>query len=498
MSYIPQESDILLLEQSVRRLYGKVQLIDKDTLKAVGELDGDIESDSYSFDADSDIRATYKMTIHPTSGTFDVSGNSKIWYNKYAKLSVGIYNLKTKEIVWYPVGLYLFQQANFNYDASTNSLSLSCNDRTNELDGVMAGQLSGYYTKIPSGSDIHEVMTNLVTQLGFIKTYRIEDIKKTIPYDLKYNTGSTAYDVIKEVRDLYPGWETFFDEDVFICQPYPTCASDPVVLDEDILSELVISEDCTVDLSKVKNVSEVWGKCLDTDYYSESVTYSGNLYTCTNSSITGLSSGMMVGFKAPSTNSGSDNFQVNSLGSFQILQSENAPLAAGKIVSGSSYVLKLMSSGSDRYWYLMGEYQICAVNYLVSSARTETQKVTDLANSPTRNITYTVNASSPFTIDLIGEHRQVLSDSDYENITTEELAAERAEYETWKASDLLDELSLTLLEVPWLGVNQKIRYHCLSTGKTETYIVKSKSGSSTSGVMTIKCVKFQPLYPWNT
>ena len=90
MAYVPQQSDIRLLKQSIRELYARVQLLDKETFKVIGSLDGDIVEDSYSFDADSDIRSTYKLTLHPTKGTFDISGNSKIWYNKYAKLFVGL------------------------------------------------------------------------------------------------------------------------------------------------------------------------------------------------------------------------------------------------------------------------------------------------------------------------------------------------------------------------------------------------------------------------
>ena len=497
MAYVPQQSDIRLLKQSIRELYARVQLLDKETFKVIGSLDGDIVEDSYSFDADSDIRSTYKLTLHPTKGTFDISGNSKIWYNKYAKLFVGIRDIREDKIVWYPMGVYAFQQADYTYDASTNSLQISCSDRMIELDGTLAGQLSGYYTKVDAGNDIHEVLVNMITQLGFIKTYRIDDIKKTVPYDLKYNTGATVYDALKEIRDLYPGWEMFFDGEVFVCQKYPTCASDQIVLDEKILSDLVISEDCTIDLTKPKNVTEVWGKCLETDYYSVDVAYTSPAYTCTNEAITGYKTDLMVGFKAPANNTGSDTFKVNALGAYPILQTDNKPIEAGKIIKDSSYVLKLKAEGASFYWYLMGEYQICAVNYLVTSERTEAQKAEDLKNNPTRNITYTVNPDSPFALGVIDERRQVLSDGEYENITTEELAAERAEYETWKASDLLDEISLSMIDIPWLGVNQKIRYYCMSTGRLETYIVKSKSGSSTGGTMTIKCVKFQPLYPWD-
>ena len=53
-----------------------------------------------------------------------------------------------------------------------------------------------------------------------------------------------------------------------------------------------------------------------------------------------------------------------------------------------------------------------------------------------------------------------------------------------------------MIEIPWLGVNQKIEYTPGITGEKTVYMVKSKSGSTTGGTMTINAVRFQPLYPW--
>jgi hypothetical protein len=123
-----------------------------------------------------------------------------------------------------------------------------------------------------------------------------------------------------------------------------------------------------------------------------------------------------------------------------------------------------------------------------------------LANNPTRNISYVVEPNSPFCRDLegVGEIRDILSSGEYENIYSEDLATERAKYELWKATDLLDTITLNMIEIPWLSVNQKIRYTSNVTGVTDTYIVKKKTGSSTGGTMTITCQRFQPLYPWTT
>ena len=500
MTYIPQQSDLQLLLQSNRDVYAKIELLEKPSFKIVGNLDGVLTEDDYSVDADSDIRTTYNLKVFVKDSSFVIGSSNKIWLNKYIKVYIGIYSIRLKVIVYYPIGVFLFNSANYSYNATTKELSLSCVDRMTELTGERNGQVSGLSTTISDGADIREAIINAITQLGGITKYRVENISKTVPYDLEFNTGSTVYNVVKELRDLYPGWETFFDSETFICQPYPTCENDPVVLDSDTIAPLVTSEETQIDFTQIKNVIEVWGKCLDADYYTNTATFSSGTYTATYGSISGLTNGMMVGYLAPSDNTGGDYFKVDSFTSYPIICENNAAITAGRIKSGSAYVLKYVISGSSRYFYFCGEYQVCAVSILVSKEPDSTIKTADLANNPTRNISYVIEPASPFCRDLpgVGEIRQVFSGGEYENIYSEDLATERAEYELWKSTDLLDTITLEMLEIPWLTVNQKIEYTSNITGIKDTYIVKKKTGSSTGGIMTIICQRFQPLYPWTT
>ena len=500
MAYVPQQTDLQILNQSDRRVYSKIELLNKSTFKVSERLDGELVDDDYSIDADSDIRTTYNLKIFIKNSTFTINNSNKIWLDKYIKVYIGLYSIRLKYIVYYPVGIFAFSSGSYSYNATTKELSLSCVDRMAELTGDLNGKVSGLSTTISEGANIREVIVNTVTQLGGISKYRIEDVGETVPYDLDFNTGCSVFDIIKELRDLYSGWETFFDDETFVCQPYPTCESDPVVLDAETIAPLVISEDTSIDFSQIKNVIELWGKCLDADYYTETVSYSSAKYTGTYSGVTGLSNGTMFGFLAPSTNTGNDYFQVNALTSYQIFGENNTALTAGKIQSGHAYVVKYVVSGSSGYFYFCGEYQIASVAILVSAEPNSAVKSADLSNNPTRNISYVVEPTSPFCRDLdgVGEIRKILSDGEYENIYSEDLATERAKYELWKSTDLLDTVTLNMIEIPWLGVNQKIEYTSNVTGVTDTYIVKKKTGSSTGGTMTITCQRFQPLYPWTT
>lgn len=500
MPYNPQQSDIELLKQSKRVVYSKIELLDK-TFKTVGEIDGETIEDSYSIDAESDIRITYNLKLIIKNSSLLIGNDKKIWFDKYIRIYTGLFSLRDQKIIWYPIGVFLFESAGYFYDTTTNELSLSCADRMSELIGSRNGKTGGLSLIIPAGSDIREAMLYAVVQLGNIEKYKIEDIGKTVPYDLEFGTGSTVYDIIRELRDLYPGWETYFDDEHFIYHPYPTCSSDPIVLDTGIIKDLIVSEVMDVDFRQVYNVAEVWGGCLETDYYTDAVTYSRGTYNATYVSTPELSDGSMFGFKACSDNLSGSYFNViglngNAFGAYPILIDGNDGIDANRIISGLSYVVKFVSNGIFSYFYFCGQYQVGAVVKLVSSPPSDDVIEYDLLNEPTHNITYVVNPDSPFTCDLIGEIRNVYSGADFESIYSEDLASQRGRFEIWKTSDLLDSITLQMIEVPWLTVNQKIEYTSNTTGKSETYIVKSKTGSSTGGVMTINCVKFQPLYYW--
>lgn len=139
-------------------------------------------------------------------------------------------------------------------------------------------------------------------------------------------------------------------------------------------------------------------------------------------------------------------------------------------------------------------YAASAIVKLVASAPDAGTIAQDKEREPTQNIIYVVDAESPYTVEKIGEVRQVLSGGEYANIQTDELAAYRAKYENWLSTDLLDEVQVTMMDIPWLDVHQKIEIPI--DGKTGVYMVKSKSGSSTEGQMSLTCVRFQPVYSW--
>jgi hypothetical protein len=375
--YNIEQADIDITKQSIQEYYCKIELLNRD-MKTIDEMSGDLISGSLTIDADSDIRRTCDVTFHVKDKSYLIGSDSKIWIDKFMRIYIGIVHQRSKTIRWYSLGIFIFNDNSYSYDNQSKSLSINCADMMCKLTGTRNGQLPSLTTEIPVDSNIRNAMISTITQLGWVKKYIINDINKLVPYDLKFSTGQSVYDVIAKLRDLYPAWETYFDVDgTFICKQIPTGTNEAVIIDDSVLSDLLISEPLSNSFNGIKNVTRIYGK--DT---------------------------------------------------------------------------------------VFAEYKETSVD-------------------------------NPFSTVNIGEEIvQVFADGDYAKITTNELAMERAKYETWKSTYLKDQRSFNMLYIPFLDVNQKISYRSTITNNIETDITKRISVSFLTGTMTVDTVKFYPLYEW--
>jgi len=75
------------------------------------------------------------------------------------------------------------------------------------------------------------------------------------------------------------------------------------------------------------------------------------------------------------------------------------------------------------------------------------------------------NSESPFNTSLIGELRIVLSGGEYDNITSSQLADQRAKYELWLRTRLNDGFSFETVPILWADVNTKINHPKINCSK---------------------------------
>jgi hypothetical protein len=106
------------------------------------------------------------------------------------------------------------------------------------------------------------------------------------------------------------------------------------------------------------------------------------------------------------------------------------------------------------------------------------------------------NPASPFYVNgSVGEIRISLMGGEYDNISTDLLALERAKWELYTRCRLLDSIDIVALPIYWLDVNQLIRITLPTESEPKDFIVKSISiQGGVTGTMTINAMTYYPFY----
>ena len=126
-------------------------------------------------------------------------------------------------------------------------------------------------------------------------------------------------------------------------------------------------------------------------------------------------------------------------------------------------------------------------------------KTQDDGTTPT-GIAQDLNPNSPFYVNgTAGLIRIVLSGGEYDNISTNDLASQRAWYELYLRCKLQDSVTLSCVPIYWLDVNWVIEItlpNKQGVEETNKYIIKKiDTTSSVSGAQTITMMRYYPLYP---
>lgn len=502
MSYNIQQQDISILRQKQKEYSIKLELLNFN-LQPIDILQGDLVNGNITIDSTSDIRRICNLTFHVKNKSYLVSEISKIWFDKFFRVYIGTKSFRTQETVWYPQGLYVFSDNQYTYDVTTNALSVKCLDLMAKLNSTRNGQIGSLITKIPAETSIRSAMISTLTQLGFIKKYIIADIG-IIPYDLKFEVGCSVYDILKKLCDLYAGYEMFFDDDTFVFQKIPTGQNEQIILDESIFesTQLMLSESKANSLERIKNVTEIWGKVIEVDLYSDVCSNTNNQYNVTIPDLTSINDYTIIGVKINASNLNNPTIKFNTITTaYQIVNADNIPISASTLLAGQSYSFKIKGSKA----YYLGQWQVHAIVVFVSSMPDDAQKARYKERFNCDNITYVVNPESPFTVERVarssntpysdGVILDVKSEGDYEKIYSNDLASQQGKLDNWKTTRLEDGTTLEMQLVPWLDVNKLVRYKSKITGLINTDIIKNISITLLDGKMQCSTCTYYPLYP---
>lgn len=508
MTYAPTQLDMDLLRQRTKKITAKLELLDSG-FKTLDWLDASIISMSLSVDATADMRRTGTITVLPQFDGYELTEESALWIDRHVRLYLEYERERDGAKATYLMGTFVADTKTFSYAPDVDQLSVSLVDMSSRLDGTHTGTLGEETLTVEEGSDIRDAMIKTLALAG-IRDYVIDPIgsykldKRKVPYDIELDGGCTVWDMVAALRDLYPGYEAYFDVNgVFRCNRMPTCESDAEFFPADDFDYYVetYSEERATQFSYVKNVAQAYGDGLDNvrcfvSIEEGNLTMSGNAMQVTESAIKQMDEYLTVAVVMPHANTGTPYLQVNSMGSYSVVEHGNKPVAPGRLRKDSTYVFEWHPDISK--WLLLGSYQPTGLAILLGHypSANEIQKIKDDYNCS--NITVEVDPDSPFSVDRIGpRYMRDHGDHDGTAVRTDAEALELAEYYLWLYARLPDSVTLTTDIIPFMEANLKFGYRHGKTKEAESYIVKQFTIeiAESAATMSITASRFCPLYP---
>lgn len=281
------------------------------------EVSGVITGGSINVDSGSAVRRTASLSISPIGNSYDIIDTLADYLRKNIKIKLGIRDQKTREITYINQGTFLFESISTSYDVSNNIINIELSDWALRLDGTVNGKVGGMITTILkayeedaqgnpiSFTTIKKALEDILHSAGIApEDYTVCDIGEyyafpehnpdwqeyreryplwnMIPYDLEFSAGASVWDMISEVIQLYPNYDAAYDENGhFVVTMIPSEESEAYDFEYVDYKNMIISEQVQTNLTNVYNVCEVWGECLDTDWYSSNVTNEGGCYNIT-------------------------------------------------------------------------------------------------------------------------------------------------------------------------------------------------------------------------
>lgn len=467
---MPTQQEYNVVKQPSRDIRAMFYIYDV-RFNNIGNIEGVvIGSPSFTNNSTSNIRRTCNVQLHPIDSSFDLVEGSKLWLDKYIKVELGIYDIQMQEYVYTNMGYYITDNPSQNYSATDNTLSFSGSDLMAKLTGLRGGNLEGLAHNIPQGTNIRNLLIDTIALAGFTR-YEIEEFTTTVPNDIKIDAGSSAYTIIQNVLDLLPNWQAYFDVDaVFHFNQIPNGSNETVLVDDDIWQSVLISYTRAYDEDNIKNYIEVLGKEHESTMPCGEVTNDGSSYVCDCADAESLANMLQFSFTTPATVLAVPKININSWG-VKDIKNEDGTIPT---LSANTYYVIEYSSNGDYFKFL--------------------------SSVQPRGIAYENNPQSPFYINKdIGILRIVLSGGEYDNISSDILAQQRAKFELYQRCRLLDSVNITCVPIYWLDTNWLIEItlpNKNSQEETNQYLIKSINTTfGVTGTQTIQLMRYYPYFP---
>ena len=458
-------------KQSQRNISIRINLLNFSK-QIIDSIEGQVISGSITSDANSNMRNTCDIQMVVTDSSFNVEAEGKIWMDRYIQIYIGVEDLKTHQTIWTNKGIYLLNQPTYGYSAESKELSFQGVDMMALLTDMRGGMLSEAYL-IPAGSNVRDVIITILGVNG-INEYVVDDCKNSdgsiqpVPYDMTFDIGSTWWDVLESLQSILPNYQMYFDVDgVFHYETTPYRADESVRMDDDIWKQNVISENVSYDFETIKNSVKVLGRTHSVNYYATEVSVDENIVNLTIPGLTAITDGLLIGFVLKQSIYGEVSLNVNNLGvkSLTKMDGNSVTSLAKDEYWTASY------NGANNSWQFLGHLQ--AVGEWMDD-----------------------NPHSPFFVgNPAGEIKIVLYGGDYDNIMSDELATQRAEWEIYQRCRMNDSITLTSVPIYWSEVNWMVAYTPLGQDVVNQYLIRSITTDLThDGTQTYTLIRWYPYY----
>lgn len=463
------QAEYNVAKQTSRFLYSKIVLLSKN-FEQIGELTGNvIGNPSFSISSDSDIRRTCSISLIPTDSSFDIDKGNKIWFDKYIQIYMGIRETHNDEIIWTNMGVYIINDPSRAYSADDNTLSFQASDLMALLTTMRGGVYSGVDYIIPQGSNIKDVMIATLKEAG-IKKYDISMYNLTVPNDIRVARGTTAYELLNQLVELYPHTQIYFDVDgVFRYGyiPYDDSNQMSIIANDDLWKDVLIDYSISNDFQNVKNHIYVYGTThnVGSNYADGNVIISWQLrYIKLNiAGISKYTDGMLIGFTVDKDTEVSKIKIVN-----DDVELEEKVMKSNIITynKGEYYVAKYVADIDETTGKDNGYFQY--LGHLQSQGEVSE-----------------TSSNSSFSINEIGDLAIVLEGGDYDNLYTDDDCYNCAKYELYNRCKIYDGVQINCVPVYWLDVNEVIEITLPNKyGKeiTARYLINNISISDTQSI----------------
>lgn len=469
------QSEYNTTKQSNRDLYYKINLLNYN-FQVVDELSGVVLSDSWTIDATSNIRRTGSIVISPNDDTsFKIKSGSKIWLDKYVQVYIGIKDIYAQEIAYTNMGIYLVNNPNQVFSSTDNSITLSLIDLMSKLTGERNGSLDEYTHQIPQGSDIRQAIIAILEECDFYD-YIIEiqdDDYKTTPYDISVETGNSYYELLSKLNEVNINYQMYFDVNgVFHYERIPSGHNEQIMIDNDIWDKCYISHNVNTNFEEMKNHIIVLGKTQENYNNCTVKSVINTTYFLESGSVTQLVNNVKIGFTSEYKPNNPPKIYLNDFGSYPI-KDEYGNIPTNLDID-TYYIFKFQLDSENlenSYWLFMGEITPKGV------AKDEDPR-------------------SPFYINgTIGDIKIVLSGGEYDNITTADLAKQRAEWELYTRCRLQDSVTVETVPIYWCDVNWLTNIKFPNETEEQLFMIKRINiTGGVNGTQSIEMAKYYSFY----